>query len=277
MITVGLTNWAQHPDLLDKKKITLPEYSQFYECVEVDSFFYGIKNETVTQKWHDDVDEDFRFIIKASKVITKQSEATEIQIEKECQSLKQALAPLKNKLTGILLQFPGYFDVSKENILYLRRIFDYLKDFSLIVEFRNQRWYNEQYHDRMVNLMKEYQVTLAIVDEPQVTESRVPFDVTITNDSLAFFRFHGRNTAGWNTKLGFETGARTNYDYSTEELKQLGQAVLEVSKKVKKVVVIFNNNGGLHANKNAIEFQKIIGIKNRMMQNEQLNLLDENH
>ncbi|GKQ42325.1 hypothetical protein RD055328_02480 [Companilactobacillus sp. RD055328] len=273
MIKVGLTNWAKHPDLLDKKNIGLADYEKFYACVEVDSFFYGIKDASVVKKWHDQVDDDFEFVIKASKEITRQSEVSNDTVKKECTKLIESLKPMKHKLTGVLLQFPAFFEVDKENIIHLRNVFEYLKQLPLIVEFRHQSWYEEAYYKRTVNLMREYNVTLAMIDEPQVGSGAVPFDIAITNNRLAFFRFHGRNTIGWKTPTGFESGARTNYCYSTNELEELAQSVKEVSKKVQNTIVIFNNNGGLDANKNAVEFQKILGLEFKTKPSEQISLL----
>ncbi|MGR3742299.1 DUF72 domain-containing protein [Companilactobacillus sp. DQM5] len=273
MIKIGLTNWAKHPDLIDKKTISLKDYASFYSCVEVDSFFYGIKNAQVVKKWSETVDENFDFIVKASKEITKQADASEIEIQEQCNKLVESLVPLKNKLAGVLLQFPPFFDVKKENIEYLSTIFNLLHKLPLIVEFRHKSWYSKDYYLRTINFIKKNKVTLAMVDEPQITDGCIPFDITVTNNDLGFFRFHGRNTNGWFAPLGFETGSRTNYDYSDEELEQLAKKVKSVSKNVKKVVVIFNNNGGLHANKNAIKFQKILNLKPKNMQVEQIELL----
>lgn len=273
MINVGLTNWAKHPDLIDKKTIKLADYAQFYNCVEIDSFFYGIKEKDVVQKWNDTVNNDFQFVVKASKEITKQSDVAEEIVHRDCQKLVESLMPCKNKLAGILLQFPPYFDVSKGNIEYLKRVFGYLKDMPIIVEFRHRSWYSTEYRKRTVRFITENNATLAMVDEPQITDGSIPFDIAITNNDLAFFRFHGRNANGWRAPLGFESGARTNYEYSTDELTELATSVREVSKKVKNTVVIFNNNGGLHANKNAIEFQEILNLKSRLDQIEQIELL----
>lgn len=273
MIKVGLTNWAKHPDLLDKKNISLIEYGQFYSCVEVDGFFYGIKASDVVEKWYNSVDSDFEFIVKASKEITRQTDTSDEIVQLECNKLMTSVGALKEKLTGVLLQFPAFFEVNKSNIIYLRNLFEYLKGLPLIVEFRHNSWYDARYFQRTTRLLQKYQVTLAIVDEPQVKNGSVPLDLTVTNDNLAFFRFHGRNKMGWQAPSGFESGARTNYNYSTEELQELARTVINVSKKVKQTIVIFNNNGGLDANKNAIEFQKLLGLDFKTKPVEQIELL----
>lgn len=263
MINIGLTNWAKHPDLLENKKtVTLSEYSQFYNCVEIDSFFYGIKDASVVEKWVKSVPDSFKFVVKASKEITKQVDISDEVVVVECEKLKTALQPMKkaNKISGILLQFPGFFDVKKRNIEYLRLIFKILSEYPLIVEFRNSSWYSEQYYLRTKLLLQEYKVNLAIVDEPQTIQKSIPLITEVTTNELAFFRFHGRNVNGWQDNTGFESGTRTNYRYSTEELKKLAQEILKVVNSVKNVIVIFNNNGGLDANKNAQEFMEILNL-----------------
>lgn len=263
MINVGLTNWAKHPDLLENKKIaTLSEYSKHYNCVEIDSFFYGIKEAEIVKKWVDSVPKDFQFVVKASKEITKQVDVAEEVVKIECEKLKQSLAPMKSagKLSGILLQFPGFFNVTDVNVQYLRSVFEFLTDYPIIIEFRNSSWYETNNYKKLLAFLSEQQVRLAIIDEPQTINNSIPMKSAITNKKLAFFRFHGRNINGWQSNRGFKSGSRTNYDYSNDELEQLAETVKKISENVENTIVIFNNNGGLQANKNAKKFEEILDI-----------------
>ena len=53
---------------------------------------------------------------------------------------------------------------------------------------------------------------------------------------------------------------RTLYDYTSEELKEIKNNTQLLEKQSTEVAVIFNNNSGGHAAKNAKELQELLNI-----------------
>lgn len=62
------------------------------------------------------------------------------------------------------------------------------------------------------------------------------------------------------------------YDYTADDLAIIKQNTLQLQKESNEVAVIFNNNSGGHAAKNAKEFQALLNIKFDDLNPEQLDL-----
>lgn len=103
--------------------------------------------------------------------------------------------------------------------------------------------------------------SLAIIDEPQLLNTTIPFDPFVTNPNFALFRFHGRNAQGWQANDKDWRKKRTLYRYSEKELQELACEVKAVDSKTKEIGVIFNNNSGGDAAENALALQKILNIQ----------------
>ena len=73
MITIGLTTFKEHPALVQNAKpdVTVPEYAAVLPTVELDTPFYGIPRESTVINWQKQVPENFQFILKANKLMTK--------------------------------------------------------------------------------------------------------------------------------------------------------------------------------------------------------------
>lgn len=64
------------------------------------------------------------------------------------------------------------------------------------------------------------------------------------------------------------------YDYNKEELQQLSQHIQAIQPKVQELFVLFNNNSGLHAAKNAKELQELLAIRDVGLAPKQLNMFE---
>lgn len=273
---IGLTTWSEHQALAATKKVTLPLYASKLPVVELDTFFYGIKDKEVVQGWVDDTPDGFQFVIKAHQCMTLHKEWPEVYNSKKemYQQYFESIQPLvkSNKLAAILCQFPPYFDCTKENITYLKRLGRIFAGLPLAIEFRHHSWYSNKYYASMVKFMMENHFHLTIVDEPQVPNYSVPFLPVVTNPEFVLVRLHGRNKVGWQDKTQDWRKVRTLYDYSDEELMLLGKKIKDLESKTQKVVVIFNNNSGGHAAKNCLRLKEILGITYNNLNPEQMDL-----
>jgi uncharacterized protein YecE (DUF72 family) len=75
---------------------------------------------------------------------------------------------------------------------------------------------------------------------------------------LALVRLHGRNYETWNHK-GPASSSRFNYWYSGEELAALKPEILKISRKARKVHVLFNTNYEDQGQVNARLMRQVLG------------------
>lgn len=277
MIKVGLATWTDHPDLSEKHKakITLPEYTAHFPIVEVDSPFYAIPKVEWVQKWVNEVPGDFQFIVKANSKMTKtpmrnQPELSDADLAQLFEKFKTAFQPMlaAGKLVSFLFQFPPSFACNQANIQYLRQVRQWMGNLPLSIEFRNASWAGPEIGKDVANFLTSLQMTEVIVDEPHQMFNGVPFTPVVTNRKLVFVRLHGHNEAAW----AKGTRERYRYRYSTAELTKLAQVVTDLNNQADEVAVIFNNNTGKAAAKNALQLQEILHLKGNQQAAMQLDL-----
>ncbi|WP_353989811.1 DUF72 domain-containing protein [Pediococcus argentinicus] len=270
MIEIGLSTWKDHPSLSveGKEEATLTEYTGHFPIVEVDSSFYGIPRLSSVVNWQHQVPENFKFILKAYQKMTLHDHPNEDEdyLSKdrriEFSNFKNILQPLikAKQLEIVLFQFPPSFRCTLKNIRYLFEIRELMDGLPLSMEFRNHSWFDEAVRDDTIAYLKRLEMTHVIADEPFDGTIGIPLVPRITNEKLAFVRLHGRNLAGWTQTKNQPPHERTNYHYSTEELKRIGEMVTELNKTAQKVDIIFNNNGNHDAAGNAAELQEMLGL-----------------
>lgn len=277
MIVVGLTGWGDHPSLssgVTTSKDKLFDYTGHFLTVEVDTSFYAIPSKEHVRKWCEDTPENFRFVVKAYQGMTGHLRG-DIPFETK-NDMFNAFIECANefkrygKLAMVLAQFPPWFDCQAKNVQYLLYIRQQLKDFEVAIEFRNQTWYAKNVVQQTMDFLREHQFIHTICDEPQAGVGSVPFYPVVTA-SKALIRIHGwRNTGNaenWRK-------VRFLYDYNKEELQQLGHSMQKLEKEVNELFVLFNNNSGNHAAKNAKELQDMLNIKDVGLAPKQLNMFE---
>ncbi|HSI65897.1 MAG TPA: DUF72 domain-containing protein [Planococcus sp. (in: firmicutes)] len=283
MIYVGLTGWGDHPDVYSpnaRQKNKLIDYSAHFPIVELDSSFYAVQPERNIRKWIDETPNNFQFIVKAYQGMTGHQrgenpfESRDEMFDAYCKSIR----PLKeaDKLAMVLLQFPPWFDCTKENVGQLQEIIGRLEEFDLAVEFRHQSWYRGEMAEKTIEFLKSNRLIHSVCDEPQAGEGSIPFVPVPAREDKVLIRLHGRNVHGWlnpgNTKKWREV--RYLYDYNEEELTEISQAIHELHKTVEQVYIVFNNNSGGHAAGDAKQFQAINDIDYQGLAPKQLDLFE---
>lgn len=266
MIQIGLTGWGDHPDLyVSSARERLQDYSAHFPVVELDAAFYAIQPIKNSLKWIKETPENFQFVVKAYQGITGhlRGDFPFDSIDEMFELYRQSVMPFKNsgKLSMILAQFPPWFQCTKENVQYLRKVREELKDFEVVIEFRHQSWYSSEYKNSTLQFLKENGLHHSVCDEPQAGDGSIPL-VPIATTNKVLLRLHGRNTYGWvnpgnNVKW---REVRYLYDYNREELSSIKGICEYLEKQAKEVVVLFNNNSGGHAANNAKMFQSMLGI-----------------
>lgn len=282
MIVVGLTGWGDHPSLYSEvttSKDKLFDYTGHFLTVEVDTSFYAIPAKEHIRKWCEDTPENFRFVVKAYQGMTGHLRG-EIPFESK-NDMFNAFIECANefkrygKLAMVLAQFPPWFDCQGKNVQYLLYIRQQLKDFEVAIEFRNQTWYAENVVKQTIDFLREHQFIHTICDEPQAGVGSVPFYPVVTANK-ALIRLHGRNIHGWRNTGNAENWRKVRflYDYNKEELLQLGDSMKKLEPEVNELFVLFNNNSGNHAAKNAKELQGMLNINDVGLAPKQLNMFE---
>lgn len=281
MMKIGLTGWGDHPSIYrsNGRREKLFDYSGHFPIVEVDTSFYVIPSVQTVEKWISDTPDTFQFVVKAYQGMTghlreeNPYETKQLMFEafKDCANAFQKV----NRLAMILVQFPPWFDCSAKHVQYIRYIKQQLADFPIAIEFRNRTWYSEERKSETLRFLKEHQLIHTVCDEPQAGVGSVPF-VAEATEKKALVRIHGRNVFGWRNSGSTENWreVRFLYDYTDEELLDLTEKIKQLSKQTEEVYVLFNNNSGHHAAKNAKTFQKMLGIEFEGLAPKQLDLFE---
>lgn len=170
-----------------------------------------------------------------------------------------ALEPLRNagKLGAILLQYPDWFVISRENKKEIERARELLPDDRLAVEFRNHTWMSERNSIETFAFLRANGLSYVSVDEPQGFPSSVPPIAAVTNDDLAVVRFHGRNAENWK-KPGLTAAERFDYSYSKAELGEWLGPIRRLADDAKEVHLLMNNCYADKAVRNAAELGELL-------------------
>lgn len=281
MIKIGLTGWGDHPDIYSthlSKKNRLFDYSGHFPIVEVDTSFYAIPSVQNVEKWISETPDQFQFIVKAYQGITghlRDDNPYESDFEM-FQSFRESLNAFQRagKLGLVLVQFPPWFSCIKKNVEQILYIKEQLQGYPIAIEFRNNTWYSSNNQREMLEFLSKNGLIHTICDEPQAGVGSVPFVMEVTAKK-ALVRIHGRNVYGWNASSSPNwREVRFLYDYNDEELMELAQKIKKIEQKCNEVYVLFNNNSGHHAAKNAKTLQRMLNIQYDGLSPKQLDLFE---
>lgn len=175
-----------------------------------------------------------------------------------------ALGPLRDagKLGAVFLQFPRWFEPTRESAAALRIARDRLGDMPAAIEFRNPAWVAGRTATRTLGLLRELDLAYTIVDAPPGTRSSMPPLVAVTSPTLVVVRLHGRRVATWEARND-PVSERYRYLYDPAELAAwvprirdaIGMA--RVGGAFPVVHLAFNNN---HANYGAVNARELAAM-----------------
>ncbi|MEC0246048.1 DUF72 domain-containing protein [Paenibacillus chitinolyticus] len=270
MIRIGLAGWGDHDDLYTTpadKKEKLRVYSSHFPVVELDSSFYAVQPLRNTRKWVKETPPGFGFVVKAYQGMTGHLRGKNPfeSTEQMFRAFAESIEPMREagKLTAVLMQYPPWFDCTRENVDALREAKSLLDGLPLAVEFRHRSWYAPEVRERTLGFLEQEGWIHTVCDEPQVGSGSVPIVLRAANPDLTLVRFHGRNDGGW---VGAPPGkswrdVRYLYRYSRAELLEWKERLKALERSSREVAVIFNNNSGGDAAANAKEMMELLGIE----------------
>ncbi len=225
----------------------LPYYAAQFDCVEVNSTYYGIPKPAVMERMEKKTPPGFRFVVKLNQAMTHEGSA-------DPELYRQFLAvlePLKaaGKYDGLLAQFPWAFRRTDANKHHLERLRELLPGEPLWIEFRNGSWM----HPQLAQWLRERSLGYCAVDEPALP-GLVPPVTHVTTDG-AYVRLHGRNAGNWWGRGG---GDRYDYDYSERELGEWVARVNDLASRAKQTYLFFNNCHAGQAARNAKLMEELL-------------------
>lgn len=276
-ILVGTCSWADkslvdcncfYPLEAKTPEARLRFYASRFPIVEVDSTYYGLPTEANAALWVDRTPPEFVFDVKAFRLLTHHPTPPEtlpkdmrealgdLALQKRnlyyrdfpekvrddvWRRFADALLPLDSagKLGVVLFQFPPWFLPGRDSSAHILEAQERLPQYRVAVEFRNGRWFSEANRSRTLDLMRQHNIPLVVVDEPQGLQSSVPPVAEATAD-VAVVRFHGRNQEMWERR-GATAGDRFDYLYSEDELREWVSPVRRLAEAAREVHVLMNN------------------------------------
>lgn len=258
-IRIGISSWGSLPGFYPsgvKAAEKLSWYARFFTIVEVNVSFYRLVPPRTYDQWIAATPDGFCFDVKAFSELTHFQTAP---LDDDFHRFRDSFRPLRqaNRLGGVLFQFPPRFANNQASQDYLRRVSDEMAGEQVIVEFRNDSWLTAERAAATFTLLRELNIAYAIADEPQIPRDSVPPLLAVTDSNLAYVRFHGRNFEGWLRGGG---GARYDFNYSDQLLKDWALNVKGLSEQAQHVHVFFNNNARGAGTLNAIRFGEMLGI-----------------
>jgi uncharacterized protein YecE (DUF72 family) len=212
-----------YPDDLPEKK-WFEYYCQFFNSLELNVTFYRFPQLSTLQSWHSRCPDDFRFAVKAPRIIThyKKFSDTASLIEDFYHTVDSGL---KQKLGCILFQLPPNFHFSEA---HLDRIVNSLNpSFKNVVEFRHQEWWRPEVFEKL----RQNDISFCGMSHPDF-----PDDIVHTSP-LLYYRMHGRSQLYAS-------------NYSQDELNELATQ-LKRQKKLQEAYIFFNNDINGYAPVNA--------------------------
>ena len=223
-------------DWKEKFSNTLQAYAKLFSLVEVNSTFYKLPKLETAKKWYEDakeMNESFEFTVKCPKLITHE-DAFRTDASREAYGATREIARALGARV-LLLQTPASFKPTKDNLDNLKRFISKIdrRGLTLVWEPRGKEWEDEL----LMELCKSLDLVHCV--DPL---RRDP--IYFSRKRLAYFRLHG-----------FGRRSMYSYKFSKEELKLVLKKIEDLSAKVKRCYVLFNN---IYMYEDALEFSKMI-------------------
>jgi len=146
-IRIGCTGWSYggwigtfYPNTLDQKD-HLKHYSSIFDVTEVNSTFYRIPSQSMTQRWYQETPDNFIFTAKLPKIITHDNR---LKPGPYLDQFLQAIKPLGSKMKILVIQLPPSlsFNEAKDK---LEKMLNHLpQSYQYAIEGRHESWFTEE-------------------------------------------------------------------------------------------------------------------------------------
>jgi uncharacterized protein YecE (DUF72 family) len=297
-VVIGTCSWTDktmverwYPRGVSSAEQRLRYYAERFDCVEVDSTFYGLPRREYAEAWVRRTPPEFTFHVKAYGMMTghevderalhpdlrdeyryevtprsnRVRDPEPRMVERAFEIFREELAPLAEagKLGGILMQYPPYFTAidaehRKRNLRTIEEGTALLEPWPVFVEFRHPSWVAEENAADTLRFLSDRGLSYVAVDAPHLPGSSAMPPLVAATAPLGYVRFHGRNAGTWNARA---TSAADRFDYLYEpsELAEWRDPIERLAGETAKTWVMFNNCKYDYAPRNAREMAEILG------------------
>jgi uncharacterized protein YecE (DUF72 family) len=275
-IVVGTSSWAD-PGFVEEwypqglaARDRLPYYAERFAGVEVNATFYAVPDADTVARWAQVTPDGFTFDVKLHRLLSRHSASLDSlppelrerarttergrvvltpELEAEMvDSTIEALAPLeeRGRLSALLLQLSPGFEPRRHELDELTPLVERFAPRPVAIELRHRAWVKPDVLERTLGWMEDHGAAFVSVDAPQGrSPTMMPAVDAVTRDGLAYFRAHGRNVEGY--ARGRSVAERFAWQYSDDELRELGTRVEGLAEDAQEVRMMFNNNRGSDA------------------------------
>jgi uncharacterized protein YecE (DUF72 family) len=206
-------------------------YRDHFNTVESNVTFYRLPLLSTLQKWYDESDRDFRFSVKAPRLVTHYKKFINCspELEKFYNTIKEGLS---EKLACVIFQFGPDFSYTKERLRNIIAGID--SSFNNVIEFRHTSWWDKNVYDQL----KDHSLTFCNMSHPKFPEQ------VISTSPIFYFRFHG-------SPVLYKSA------YSHEYLSGIVEKIRS-EKSIETAYLYFNNTWGMGAIENAKYIKSIL-------------------
>ncbi len=256
-IIIGSAGWDYkdwvgpfYPKKLERSQY-LEYFSNFFDFVEVNSTFYNIPTMDMVNNWNNRVPRDFRFTVKVWKKITHNLK--DPYLDSLIVSFFAKMIPLKEKITGFLLQFPPWFTYSENHLKKLSFLIRMIpEEFKYIIELRDNSWFEPNIISNFIDGKK---TLLGTTYMPGLTPYYFP------NQEYYYIRLIGdRKLSVFNRIQRKQTDALKDLYENIQRMKN--------STNIKEVWIIVNNHFAGFAPESVNNLKKDCGISYYIFNNQ---------
>lgn len=266
MIRVGPAGWS-YPDwegiVYPRKKPRgfhpLSALARWFDCVEINSSFYGTPSARNCAHWAELVADRprFRFTAKLQQLFTHERLPEDARArDAAVAAFRAGIGPLveARRLAALLVQFPWSFRRSAEGSARLRFLAEHFGGVPLVLELRHRSWFEPE----PLAEVRALGYTLCALDLPAAADRPDEAALATHGAPLAYLRLHGRNAEAW---FDPRAGRDQKYDhlYSPEELRELAGLARRLASGADETFVITNNHFSGKAVANALELLGELG------------------
>src|SRR5438445_1541125 len=257
-LKIGCTGWAYQDWIGPLYPRTMPQsqhlkhYASIFDITEVNTTFYNILSQTMTQKWHDNTPDKFVFTAKLPKAITHEGR---LKPTPYLDRFLQAMRPLGTKLKTIVIQLPPSLSY-KEAKDRLETMLDHLPtSYRYALEARHQSWFDVEVFDYL-----EKRNVCLVWNEVEGVENPAP----ITSNFL-YLRLIGDRSIP-ESEFGKILKDRTS------EMKKWIEKLKKAD--VPLAIVVINNHWGGFAPGMVNQFRKLMGLQDLVFADKKQMTLD---
>jgi uncharacterized protein YecE (DUF72 family) len=292
-IRIGTASWTDqslidsglfYPPAVKTAEERLRYYASQFPMVEVDSSYYALPSGRNSLLWSSRTPEGFLFDVKAFRLFTQHQtppaalpkdirevlgpvdkknlyyrDIPEELLDELWQRFREAIRPLRHegKLGVVLFQFPPWFVYREAHLEHILLCQQRLGDIPIAVEFRHQSWFEDPHREVVFAFERDHGLAHVIADEPQGFPNSIPTLWEVTAP-VSVVRLHGRNAETWDAKGLPSASERFKYLYSDDEMTELAEHVRGLATVTGQVHVVFNNNFGDYAQRNARQLRGLL-------------------